>query len=73
MAAEGGTQVVERRFVVNGVDGESGLRIITSGGISCGMDATLWLVESVAGRECREAVEKQLEYKYRGDEGLVLG
>jgi transcriptional regulator GlxA family with amidase domain len=67
------TKVVEDRFVVNPVDREKGLRVITSGGISCGLDATLWLIEDVVGREAREMCEKITQYRYRGDEGLVVG
>lgn len=71
-AAEGKVgAVVEKRFVVNG-DGE-GLRVVTSGGISCGMDAALWVVENVGGEGARKGVERQLEYRSRVEEGVVVG
>jgi transcriptional regulator GlxA family with amidase domain len=67
------TTVVEDRFVVNPVNEKKGLRVITSGGISCGLDATLWLIEDIAGKAAREKCEKVTQYKWRGDEGLVVG
>lgn len=54
----GRTKVLEERFVVNKVDGEKGLRTVTSGGISSGLDACLWLVEEIAGKESRESVHR---------------
>jgi len=65
------TKVVDDRFVVNPVDEEKGLRVITSGGISCGLDATLWLVEHLAGTGARESAQDMTQYSWR--EGLVLG
>jgi transcriptional regulator GlxA family with amidase domain len=67
--AKGNTKVLEERFVVNKVDGK-GLRIVTSGGVSCGMDSCLWLIEEVAGRESRERVAEIVQYAWR--EGVVL-
>ena len=67
--AKGDTKVLEERFVVNKVDGK-GLRVITSGGISCGLDSSLWLIEEVAGRESRERVAENSHYAWR--EGVVL-
>lgn len=69
---EGATRLVssDERFVVNRVD-EKGLKVITAAGISCGLDASLWLVEEVAGKEARENVESYMEYAYRS--GLVIG
>jgi transcriptional regulator GlxA family with amidase domain len=60
---------LEESFVVNKVDGK-GLRIVTSGGVSCGMDSCLWLIEEVAGRESRERVAEIVQYAWR--EGVVL-
>jgi transcriptional regulator GlxA family with amidase domain len=65
------TKVVDDRFVVNPVN-ERGLRVITSGGISCGLDATLWLIEDIVGKAAREWCEKNTQYRYRGDEGLII-
>ena len=67
--AKGNTKVLEERFVVNKVD-EKGLRVITSGGVSCGMDSCLWLIEELAGRQSRERVAEIVQYAWR--EGVVL-
>jgi transcriptional regulator GlxA family with amidase domain len=64
------TKVVDERYVVNRVN-ERGLRVITSGGISCGLDAALWLVEDVAGQTAREQVGHHTQYAWR--KGLVVG
>jgi transcriptional regulator GlxA family with amidase domain len=59
------TEVVETtRFVVNGINEEKQMRILTAGGVSCGIDASLWLVESVAGKEVREKVEWIIQHTY---------
>jgi transcriptional regulator GlxA family with amidase domain len=63
------TNVVDERYVVNRIN-DRGLRVITSGGISCGLDATLWLVEDVAGQKAREQVEHHTQYKWR--KGLIV-
>lgn len=67
--SKGKTNVLEARFVVNKVD-EKGLRVITSGGVSCGLDASLWLIGDVAGKESRERVMDLVQYAWR--EGVVL-
>lgn len=64
------TRVVDERYVVNHVN-ETGLRVITSGGISCGLDASLWLLEEVAGQKAREQVGRHTQYAWR--KGLVVG
>jgi transcriptional regulator GlxA family with amidase domain len=63
------TNVVDERYVVNRVN-EKGLRVITSGGISCGLDATLWLVEDVVGQAARTQVEYHTQYTWR--KGLIV-
>jgi transcriptional regulator GlxA family with amidase domain len=68
-ASKGYTEVMRERFVVNKLD-EKGLRVITSGGISCGLDAALWLVGEVAGKDSRERVMETVQYAWR--EGVVL-
>jgi len=67
--AEG--RVVKNRFVVNKVDEESGLRIVTCGGVTSGFDGALWLVGLVGGREAKERVEGIVVYEGVG-EGLIL-
>ena len=49
---------------------QKGLRVITSGGVSCGMDASMWLVNAVAGRESAEKVLDLIQYAWR--QGVVL-
>lgn len=67
-------KVVSERFVVNQRRKREGmaLAVITSGGVSAGMDAALWLVSIVGDDRSRENVERMLEYKGRADEGLFL-
>jgi len=54
-----GAQVVEARVVDDG-------EIITSGGVSSGLDLGLWLVERFASAELVRQVEATLEYERRG-------
>jgi transcriptional regulator GlxA family with amidase domain len=68
---KGETEVVEERFVVNKTDEEKGLRIITAGGVSSGLDASLWLVGDIAGKEVLERVAQVTQHAHRG--GVVLG
>lgn len=68
----GSTQIVPSRFVDGGVTG-NGVRIITSGGISSGLDGSLYLLELKFGIEVAKKVEVVLEYKWRRDEGLIVG
>ncbi len=67
-------EVVEDRFVVNQRRKREGmaLAVITSGGISAGMDAALWYVGIVGDDGAREGVERMLEYKGRSDEGCFV-
>jgi len=69
-AKKGNTKLSSERFVVNKRDEGTGLRVITSGGVSCGMDSALWLVEEVVGREAKERVQTLVQYASR--EGVVL-
>lgn len=68
------SEVVEERFVVNqrSKSGNKALAVITSGGVSCGMDAALWLVEVVGDEGSRLDVERMLEYRGRSGEGLFV-
>ncbi|PVH86350.1 class I glutamine amidotransferase-like protein [Cadophora sp. DSE1049] len=66
----GTTEVVKERFVVNKVDEEKGLRVITSGGVSCGMDSCMWLIENTAGKESKEQAAELIQYAPR--EGIVF-
>jgi transcriptional regulator GlxA family with amidase domain len=64
------TTAVEERFVVNKTDGQKGLRIITAGGVSSGIDAALWLVGDLVGMESKEKVERIVQHAHRS--GIVL-
>jgi len=68
-ASKRNTKVLEERFVVNKTD-EKGLRIVTSGGVSCGLDSALWLIDQVAGKESMEKSKVRIQYASR--EGVVL-
>jgi transcriptional regulator GlxA family with amidase domain len=63
------TTVVEERYVVNKVS-EKGLRVVTSGGVSCGLDACMWLINEVAGKQCAEEVLEVVQYSWR--QGVVI-
>jgi transcriptional regulator GlxA family with amidase domain len=67
---KGKTEVVEERFVVNKTDEERGLRIITAGGVSSGLDASLWLVGDIAGKGVMERVAQVTQHAHRG--GVVI-
>lgn len=69
-AAKGETKVVEERFVVNKTNEEKGLRIITSGGVSCGLDSCLWLIGEIAGKDSKERAAQTIQYTWR--EGVVV-
>jgi transcriptional regulator GlxA family with amidase domain len=54
-----GAEVVPARVVDDG-------DVITSGGVTSGLDLALWLVERFAGAEIAVQVERRLEYERRG-------
>jgi transcriptional regulator GlxA family with amidase domain len=64
------TTVLEERFVVNKMDEEKGLRVITAGGVSSGIDAALWLVGDRVGMESKDKVESIVQHAHRT--GVVL-
>jgi transcriptional regulator GlxA family with amidase domain len=57
--AASGAQVIRARVVDDG-------DVITAGGITCGLDLTLWLVERFISAESAHALEGSLEYERRG-------
>ena len=63
--------VVASRFVDAGVN-EKGVRIISSGGVSCGMDAALHVVKLRLGEATAKATADKLDYAWRKTEGLVF-
>ncbi|KAF2214388.1 hypothetical protein CERZMDRAFT_8042, partial [Cercospora zeae-maydis SCOH1-5] len=54
-------RVERKRFVDAGETG-AGMRILTSGGISCGVDASLWLVAQLVGMEEARGVAEMMDY-----------
>jgi len=58
LAAEG-AQVIRARVVDDG-------DVITAGGITSGLDLTLWLVERFLGSQTAHLLEERLEYERRG-------
>lgn len=64
-------RVVKARFVDSGLN-ESGIRVISSGGISCGIDASLYLVKLLLGEEEAISTAELLDYAYRKTEGVVI-
>jgi transcriptional regulator GlxA family with amidase domain len=54
-----GTQIIPARVVDDG-------DVVTAGGITCGQDLTLWLVERFLSPQAANALERQLEYERRG-------
>lgn len=54
-----GTLVIPARVVDDG-------DIVTGGGIACGLDLALWLVERFLGADLAHTVEGELEYERRG-------
>lgn len=65
----GSTEVVKARFVDSGV--RRGLRIITAGGVSSGLDASLYLLGLKCGKAIAEETAVVLEYATRQDEGII--
>lgn len=64
--AKGTTVERGRRYVDAGLNGY-GVRVVSSGGISCGLDACLWLVGLVCGRDMAVNVAGMMEYAWRED------
>ncbi len=57
--AAAGAQIVHARVVDDG-------EIVTSGGVTSGLDLALWLLERLLGAQAASAVEERLEYERRG-------
>lgn len=64
--------VIKARFVDSGLN-DSNIRIISAGGISCGIDASLYLVKLLVGEEEAISTAEILDYAYRKTEGVVIG
>jgi transcriptional regulator GlxA family with amidase domain len=60
---------VRARWVDSGKNASLGLsRLITAGGVSCGIDATFYLLDLTVGPELAATAAKVLDYQRRGDE-----
>ena len=64
--------VLPARFVDSGVN-EWDVRIISSGGISCGLDASLHVVKIRCGETEAFSTAELLDYAWRKTEGVVFG
>ncbi|KAF2724611.1 hypothetical protein K431DRAFT_333554 [Polychaeton citri CBS 116435] len=62
---KGNTTVVRQHYVDCGVDEERRLHIITSGGISSGIEASLYLAECLFGRTVADSACATLDYGWR--------
>ncbi|KAH7336702.1 putative amidotransferase-domain-containing protein [Rhexocercosporidium sp. MPI-PUGE-AT-0058] len=60
------TNVVRARWVDSKVEGLP--RLITAGGVACGIDATFHLVELIAGPDVATMAADAVDYQRRGDE-----
>lgn len=68
---DSGINIVKKRWV-DGGQTEAGVRIVNAGGVSSGIDASLWVTEMVGGKEIFEWTEEILEFERRG-EGQAWG
>lgn len=53
-----------RRYVDGGVN-RQGKRVITAGGVTCGMDGALYIAEMKAGRQAAEFVATMSEHEWK--------
>ncbi|KAL8386903.1 hypothetical protein RB595_010306 [Gaeumannomyces hyphopodioides] len=71
-AASAAGKVLPARFVDAGVNG-SGVRVVSAGGVSCGIDAGLHVVKVFAGEAAAKEAAEGLDYAWRKTDGVVLG
>ncbi|GIZ38559.1 hypothetical protein CKM354_000197500 [Cercospora kikuchii] len=55
---------VEKKRFVDAGETNKGMRILTSGGISCGIDASLWIVGQLVGLEEARGVARMMDYRW---------
>lgn len=53
-----------RRYVDGGVN-QAGVRMVTAGGVTCGLDASLYVVELKVGRQLAEKWAERNEYEWK--------
>lgn len=63
--------MIKARFVDSGLN-DSKIRVISAGGISCGIDASLYLVKLLIGEDEAISTAEILDYAYRQTEGIVI-
>lgn len=68
---DSGINIVKKRWV-DGGHTEAGVRIVNAGGVSSGIDASLWVTELIGGEKVYRYVEEILEFERRG-EGQAWG
>jgi len=62
-----GVNVVRKRWADAGKT-DAGVRIVTAGGVSSGIDASLWIMEELLGKVRAEWVAEVMEFERRGEE-----
>ncbi|KAK5058546.1 hypothetical protein LTR84_010809 [Exophiala bonariae] len=65
--AQGGppTTIVRRRWVDAGLN-QNGIHVLSSGGISCGMDAMLYFIKTVLGPQYAADIATMMDYVWNG-------
>lgn len=64
-------KVLAARYVDAGIN-RSGVRIVSSGGVSCGIDASLHVLKLYAGEEAAVLAASRIDYAWRKTEGVVF-
>lgn len=66
----GATEVVRKRFVDVGTL-DNGVRVVASGGLTSGFDASLYAIELITNMEEAERVSQVLDYQWVKSQGLI--
>lgn len=66
----GAPEVVRKRFVDVGTL-DNGIRVVASGGLTAGFDASLYAIELITNMKEAERVSEILEYRWVKSEGLI--
>lgn len=64
-------KVLAARFVDAGLN-EAGVRIVSAGGVSSGIDGSLHVVKLYAGEEAAKTAAMNMDYAWRKTEGVVF-
>jgi putative intracellular protease/amidase len=64
---ESNTIVVKKRWVDAGTT-DAGVRIVNAGGVSSGLDASLWVIEQLVGKESADWTAEIVEFERRNQE-----